>query len=415
MRMNGLILLLAAAAAPALAQGNASGSTDRAIVVTGVPLDEARRLLEECIARNCPALEDMAATLRYAEALFLQGNYREARAVLRSSISRNRSAARQYPVGVAGLYRANARMAMHEGDGRDVRQSTYNVERTLRAGLAGNDPRIVGAMLERAEMEAALVQDAANDGYFPLSRFRRAEREFDEAADAARRIGRADLAALADLRKAILAYRIGRPDARRQLEAIAGLTGPETRVQQLGARIVLAGIDRQAGDSSALDALIAELAAAGLRTPALLYAPPVRMANAGTSSGMGSMNGDAVEMRNMSTMASSEGFDYWADVGFWISSEGRVEDVEVLRSHGPQYWMRPVLGSIAGRIYSPPGSGELAYRVERYRFTSLLERRSDRRVLVHSAQGRIEMLDITNSATASTGGQPPAPADPEGG
>jgi len=134
----------------------------------------------------------------------------------------------------------------------------------------------------------------------------------------------------------------------------------------------------------------------------LLYAPPVQVPNAATTSGVTSLNGDAVEMRNMSTNSSNESFDYWADVGFWINAEGRVEDVETLRSHGPQYWMRSVLRSINGRIYSPPGSGELSYRVERYRFTSLLERRSDRRTVAHSAQGRIEMIDITSNASAGT-------------
>jgi hypothetical protein len=135
----------------------------------------------------------------------------------------------------------------------------------------------------------------------------------------------------------------------------------------------------------------------------------VTVPNAATTSGAGGLNGDSVEMRNMSTNWSPEGFDYWADVGFWISAEGRVEDAEVLRSHGPQHWMRPVLASIRGRIYSPPGSGELSYRVERYRFTSLLERRSDRRAIAHSAQGRIEMIDITTSASAGTNAEPVQP------
>ena len=407
MIIRGSLLLFAAAASAATASAQSGGDDpNRNIVVTGIRPDDARRLLEDCLARHCPPMEDMAATLRYAEALFIAGDYRNSRLVLRRSIGRNREHAAQYPIAVAGLFRANARMAMHEGDGDDVRQSTYNVERSLRAGLPETDPRILGARLETAEMLAALAQDQAADRDFPLSRYRSAERVFREVAESARAIGRADLAALADLRRAMMYQRIGHPDARRELEAVAALTDPAGRVQRVAARIVLAGIDREAGDETAVDRLAAELAAAGLRTPTLLYAPPVQVPNAATSSGMASFNGDAVEMRNMSTNSSSESFDYWADVGFWINAEGRVEDVEVLRSHGPQYWMRPVLRSIGGRVYSPPGSGELSYRVERYRFTSLLERRSDRRTVAHSAQGRIEMIDITNSASAA----PAAPA-----
>ena len=401
MTLAATAILAMAAAGTAEAQ---APEPERTITVTGVRLNDLRRELEACLARGCPPMEDMAATFRYAEGLFLDGDYRNARRVLRQSIGRNREHAERYPIVVAGLFRANARMAMHEGDGEDVRRSTLNVERSLRAGLPASDPRIIGAQLEIAEMHAALGQNRS-DGEL----FRRAENQFREAARAARAINRSDLAALADLRRAILAYRIGRDDAREQLEAVARLTSPETRVQQLGARIVLATMDRNRGDSTALDRLHAELSAAGLRAPVLLYAPPVRMPNAATTSGVASMNGDSIEMRNMSTNWSSEGFDYWADVGFWITGQGRVEDVEVLRSHGPQHWLQPVLGSIAGRLYAPPASNELSFRVERYRFTSLLERRSDRRTVAHSAQGRIEMLDITNSASADSA---PAEAEP---
>jgi len=398
-RLIGLIAV-AAAAGQAYAQPAQDDQTPT-IVVTGIRPADARRELEACLARHCPPMEDMAATLRYAEALFVAGDYRRSRSALRDSIDRNRGHAVQYPIAVAGLFRANARMAMHEGDGNDVRRSTYNVERSLRAGLPGTDPRILGARLETAEMLAALGEGAAADRDFPLSRYRPAERTFREVAESARAIGRTDIAALADLRLAMLHRRIGHADARRELEAVAALTDPAARVQRIAARIVLAGIDREAGDETAVDRLAAELAAAGLRTPTLLYAPSIQVPNAATTSGVASFaNGDAVEMRNMSTNSSNESFDYWADVGFWINAEGRVEDVEVLRSHGPQYWMRSVLRSINGRSYSPPGSGELSYRVERYRFTSLLERRSDRRTVAHSAQGRIEMIDITSSASA---------------
>lgn len=393
-------LLLAAVGNGAAAAQEAQAG--RSIVITGTRPEDARRELEACIARNCPPIEDIAATLKYAESLFIRGDYRDSRTVLRRSISRNRHAAAQHPVGVAGLYRANARMAMHEGDGRDVRTSTYNVERALRAGLPERDPRVLGARLETAEMEAALAQ-ARSGGDFPLAPFRRADRLFREVAQDAQAIGRPDIAALASLRRGMMAHRIGRPDGRTQIEAVAALRDPETRVQQLAARIVLAGIDRDAGDSRAVDRLVEEIAAMGLRAPVLIHAPPVKLPNAATTSGVASMGGDAVEMRNMSTTFASEGFDYWADVGFWIDGDGRVEDVELLRSRGPTHWVQPVLRSIEGRIYSPPQSHELAYRVERYRFTSLLERRSDRRILSHGPQGRIEMIDITSSADTGTG------------
>lgn len=392
-----LSLLFLAAAMPAGAEP-APPEREPTIVVTGIRPADAGRALAACLARHCPPLEDIAATLRYAEALFVQGNVRDARTVLRESIGRNRGAAGEHPIAVAGLYRASARLAMQEGDGAEVRQSTYNVERALRAGLPENDPHILGARLETAEMSASLAQNQTADSYFPLARFRDAERRFRGVADAARAIDRPDLAALADLRRAMLAYRVGRPDARRQVEAVAALTGPRTRIQALAARIALAGMDRDAGDGNAIDRLIASLPASGLARPVLLYAPPIQVPNAATTSGFGSMGGDGVPMRNMSTDMAVESFDYWADVGFWIDQDGHVANVELLRAAGPRHWLRPVLASIGGRIYSPHGADELSYRVERYRYTSLLERRSDTRMLAHSAQGRIEMIDITNNA-----------------
>jgi tetratricopeptide (TPR) repeat protein len=408
-------LLLAATAASAASAQTDNSDPDRNIIVTGIRPADAERELEACLARRCPPMEDMAATLRYAEALFIAGDYQRARAVLRRSIDRNRDEARRYPVAVAGLFRANARMAMHEGDGEDVRRSTYNVERSLRAGLQEADPRILGARLETAEMLAALVDGGGIPGNMTHGRFAAAERAFREVARDAEAIGRPDLAVLADLRRAMMYRRAGRPEARRELERIAALTDPQTRVQQIAARVVLAGMDRDAGDAGAIDRLAADLARAGLRTPTLLYAPPVHMAATETGSGIGTfagsganLNGDRVEIRDMWDAGSPETFDYWADVGFWINSQGRVEDLEVLRHRGPEQWLQPVLRSITGRIYSPPGSADLAYRVERYRYTSLLERRTDTRLIQHSARGRIEMIDITNSASPA-GAAPQSP------
>jgi tetratricopeptide (TPR) repeat protein len=400
-------LLLAAQPGGATAAPAVQDNEQR-IVVTGVPIRDARRALEECLARHCPTSEDIAATLRYAEGLFVQGDYRSAREVLRRSIARNRDDARAHPIGVAGLFRAAARMAAHEGDGADMRTDTYNVERALRAGLAADDPRLVGARLEAADMEGSLAAQVTPDANAPRAQYRQAKRLYREAAEQARRIGRPDLAALADLRRAMLAYRIGESDARAQLEAVAATTDPAARMQRLAARIALAGMDRAAGDSAAIDRLLQQLSTMNLPRPVLLYAPAIAVPGGSTRAGSANFGGDAVPIRNMSSGMATESYDYWADVGFWIDGAGHVTDTEVLRSSGPQFWMPPVLRSIEGRIYAPAGSGAATYRVERYRLTSLLERASDTRISAHSAQPRIEMIDITNSARATSSS--PAPA-----
>lgn len=408
--MSMLFALLLSAAAPGVTQPG-SPATDPAIIVNGVRLGDVRAQLDACIARHCPPLDDMAATLRYADALFLEGRYNEARAVLRASIGRNRAFASRYPVAVAGLYRANARMAMHEGDGEDVRLSTFAVERSLRAGLPETDPRLLGAKLETAEMRAALADGGTVDpsAVSGLSRYSEAMRAFREVARAARRIDRPDLAALADLRRAMLARRLGMSDARRQLEDVARLTGPRTRTQQLAARVILAGIDRDAGDPSALDRLVDELAATGMRNPVLLYAPPIeaRDSVAGGVNQNWQGQGAALAVRNVDQYRSTESFNYWSEIAFSINPQGHVVDVEIVRAHGPREWAQPVLRSIAGRIYSRPGAGAPVQHVERYRYTSLQGVNTASRIAVHSPQGRIEMIDITEDAGPAA--EPQAP------
>lgn len=411
-----LLALLLPSAATGAAQ-TVPPATGPTIVVNGIRLGDARHQLEACLARHCPPLEDMAATLRYAEALFLDGRYQEARAVLWSSIDRNRGFASRYPVAVAGLYRASARMALQEGDGEDVRRSTFDVERSLRAGLPATDPRILGARLETADMLAALADGVTPD---PMSanrfgRYTAAIRHFRDVASAARRTGRPDLAALADLRRAILTRRIGAGDARQQLETVAALADPRARTQRMAARILLAQIDREAGNNGPMDRLVDELAAAGLRDPVLLYAPAIEVAqNSATgvdqdwhASPKGA-TGDALAIRNVDHDPATESFDYWADIGFSIDAQGHVEDVEIVRAHGPQHWAQTVLHSIAGRIYSRPGPGATTHHVERYRYTSFLAVNTGTHIAAHSAQGRIEMIDITEPPQPDAQPQPSA-------
>jgi hypothetical protein len=384
-----LATALVSASSGALAQIR---EAEQSITVTALPLDEGKQELADCLARKCAPLEDIAATLKYADALFSAGDYRRASAVLSRSTGRNGDEARRYPNAVAGLYRALARVSIHQGDGDRYRSSSFAVIRSLEAGLPDSDPRIVGGRLEAAEMHANLGEAGA------------AEAMYDSAAMQARKIGRPDLAATADLRRALFEHRRGLPEGRIRMEAIAGRTDPETRTQQLAARIMLARIDREKGNLESSNRLVEDLARLGLRAPALIYAPPIELARSVNRAGSASFGGiggsstgaDAVPTRSEPMMEPREGFDYWADVGFWIESDGRVAEVELLRSKGPSHWLQPVLKSIAGRIYtSSKTGGASTYRIERFSYTSLTEQRTGSRIVGHSAQGRIESIDLT--------------------
>lgn len=140
-------------AAPAQAQEKADGSE---IVVTGKRLSDTQKALEDCLKRNCPPNEDIDATLAHAENLFIAGEYADARATARKSISRNDRHAEAYPVPVSDLYRVHSRVSAHLGEGGDYERSTFAIKRALKEGLPDDDVRILGADFEVAGMQAAL-------------------------------------------------------------------------------------------------------------------------------------------------------------------------------------------------------------------------------------------------------------------
>jgi tetratricopeptide (TPR) repeat protein len=404
--LKSLMLLATSLMTAAVAQQSSAQNDDTPIVVTGIQPAEARARLEACLARRCPTLEDIAASLQYAEALFVAGDYDRAQSVLRRSLGRNRDSAGEHPVAVAGLYRAHARVSQHFGDGENYRRSAYGVVRSLREGLDERDARVLGAQLEAAEMHVGLADpDSAQDLYRSVAR-------------TALEIGRPDIAAMANLRWGMLLHALRRPQGLEKVEEVAANSDPRLRIPRFAARLVLARVARERGDLSASDRLIREMAEMGFGVPTLVYQPPIEIADQARpvrTARIGDFSSEPVSTVDISDLEPTESFDYWADVGFWVQSDGRVEDVEVLRSEGPDHWVRPVLTSVRGRIYSPASGtngAEPSYRVERFSYTSLMERRTNSRLLQRTRQGRIETLDLTPEGGARPVGSSPAESDP---
>jgi hypothetical protein len=370
-----LLALSGATVAQAQEQNEGSGQT---IVVTGTSLSQTERNLRDCLARNCPPDEDIAATLAHAENLFVAGDYERARRTTKASLGRNSRHADRFPVEVSNLYRAGSRIAVHLGEGKDFEQSTWGIKRALNDGLPKDDVRLVGADLEVAGMQAALGRTEA------------AWRTYREAAKDAAKINRPDIAAMARLRMAWLHQLEGQQHlARTALEEIAEDRRPEVRGARMASLVLLARLDRKEGKRESSDALIEELRGAGFAQPVLIFAPEIKMTGRVTGEG---------EMGSTTRLMAAHNFDdRWVDVGFWVTPEGRVSDMEILRSSGPTYWTKPLLASVEGRIYSPAPAGSIegTYRVERYTFTSLWEDRTGTRLRQRSANARIEYLDLT--------------------
>jgi len=378
------LLPFLALASPAAAQEEEGrGQT---IIVTAVPLSQTERGLIDCIARHCPPEEDIAASLAHAENQFVAGNYPGARRTIRASIGRNDRFASRYPVQVSYLYRAGSRVAVHLGEGHDFEQLTWGIKRALKTGLSPEDGRLVAADLEVAGMHAS------------LSRLDSARAVYEKAMRDAAKAGRPDLAAIAKLRIAWLSHLNGdRPLARRRLEEIAQDRRPEARAARLSALVLLARFDRLEGKQASSDALIQELRTAGFSKPTLIYAPEIRLPQRAMEI---DLEGDLKYLARNETLRLMpvENFDKrWIDVGFWITPEGRVSDMDILRHSGPTYWAQPLLTSIGGRIYSPAGDvgSPGNYRVERYSYTSLWMDRTGTHLRQRGPNARVEYLDLT--------------------
>lgn len=378
-----LLIGLMAASTPALAQQPAPGGQQ--ITVTGRRLQDFRDRLAACLARHCPVNEDVDATLALAEVEFESGDYPEARRTIAASLGRNRGQARAFPEPVADLYRSRARVARHLGRDDEAVRATYDILRSLDAGIPREDYRHYTARLEIAAMMVT------------AGRLEAAKEELDTLASHARAGGRPDVAALAELRATWISYLIAPSgSARGRLETMSRDTGPDRRMYATGAKILLARIYRDQGDTAQSDALLAEIARASAQRRTLIFSPPYELSSRETTGEGGTAD---VNTRIPDTFD-----DEWIDVGFWVNVEGHVEDLETVRHRGTPDWADPLLSSIRGRIYSPSADGTPTYRLERYTYTAPYERVTGTRIMQRSPRARVEYYDL------STGEPPPEDA-----
>lgn len=383
-------------ASPAIAQPQPAEPDGQTVTVTGVGLQTYRDRLAACLARNCPVNEDVDATAALAEALFLEGEYREARNYVRASLSRNRTRAREFPEPVSDLYRIQTRLARNIGLDREARLSSFDVLNALQAGIPQEDHRHSTARLEIAETQMM-------SGNFPGAR-----RELQRLIQAARAAGRDDVVTLAELRD--LQYElIAFPgsDGRARLTQWSQLTDPAQRFRSMGARLVLASHYRAQGDPARADALLAEIGRdnRGGARRRLLHSPTYALMQQGARVPELSTMGEAVQMGS-TLIRLSDNFEYaWVDIGFWIMPDGHVSGAEVLRRGADSAWAGGFLRAVRGRVYA--AGPEPTYRIERYVYTAAYDRTAGSRMPVRSPFGRVEYFDLTDGAA------PPPPSPPE--
>jgi hypothetical protein len=377
-------LLASAASQPAV-------QTPGEIVVTGRRLADTEAALKACLDRKCPVNEDIDASLAHAENQMMAGRYEEARRTVLGSLSRNGRQAKKFPEPVSDLYRADALLANHLGLDRDYRASTIAILQALKEGIPKPDHRHFGARMEIAAMTGRLDDYEA------------AERVYRDLAADARKAGRPDIAALAEVR-AILAEMKSSSQSRRyaapedikaRLARFARAQEPSGRAAAQTAAAVLARIALAEGKQAEAAAWLQSLPGGGSSAlPALIYSPPYTL---GQKESVGLYDGDLRNPMagNVLKRASGNFDDQWIDVGFWVQPDGRVSDVEILRKDGRTGWADPLLRSIAGRVYAKPAGGAPVYRMERYTYTAGYESRTGSRIAQRSPKARVEYVDLS--------------------
>lgn len=400
MRMLPLLLTaLLPAAANAETQSATQAPSIPTVVVTASPLSATERALKECIANKCPVEQDVTATLRHAENLFVAGRYVDARYTLAAGRSRNRKFAKAYPVPVSNLLRAQSVVAAHLGFGDEYLFSAVDSLSALKSGLPSESYQVLSSRIE--------VADALNR----LGRFEGAEEVYRDVISRARKLDLVDIAGIAELRLGTMYTSYARyspwvygSDARKIADAI--IANPDPRYAKFAAagRVLKARQLEQTGDSSAIEKIIADLRAVpATDRPVLVFSPPINPIRTAERGNYFLANNDfgGASRTPLQALPLRDYNDQWVDIGFYVTAEGRVADAGVLRQSSKlesDDWVKAVLKSVNGRRYLPlklertdPG----AFRVERYTFTSLLEDKPGSRIPGHSPVERIETLDLT--------------------
>jgi hypothetical protein len=375
---------------PLVAQDVVKEQETKTIVVTARSLSDTEKALRDCLARKCSPDEDAKATIAHAENQFVNGNMKDARGTLLKSIGRNGSYAKKYPTNVADLYRANARVAAHLGEGKDFQFSTIKTRDSLKAGLGADDWRVIASNIEVADMRAKL-------GYFE-----EAERLYNDLEKTALAKGWNGMADVARLRSAMLYYSSDLSDkkaaGKKRLEGFASRAGDEHRALRIASKILLAKTVKSKEESSRLMSEVnSEYVTMKGKLPQLLYSESIEQPDDPALASKGGVSeGGRNPLKNLQTQSVENN---WVDIGFWVTPEGKVQDVELIRSGlKDTAWTKPVVKSINARIYSKtdadPGSPGM-FMVERYTLTALKEEQIGTRLQRRSPRTRIERIDLT--------------------
>ncbi len=368
-------------------------SGERQIVVSGVSLKDSAKKLADCIARNCPPDEEIAAALAHGENQFVAGKYLDAKSTLRKTAGRTRKFDEKYPVEVSDLFRASGRVAEHLGEAQNYQLYVLDMRDALKAGVPDNDARLMVAQIEVGDSRAKL-------GY-PLESFR----IYEDVEKKARAAGLGRIGDYASLRHGIMRHAYGetakiKDDTEKaiaRIRNVAANASADAVDIKLMADVFLARLDRKSGNQATTNAILKRFVeAGGAKRPLLITSYPIRTVDTVPDE-------YSKKMAILPTLGGNFE-DRWIDIGFWVNANGNVSDLEVLRASGSTTgWAKPVLDSVQSRIYAPlkvtaEDSNPAFYMVERYTYTARFRDAQDvtgSRLATRSTTPRVERIDLT--------------------
>lgn len=374
------------------AQNNVEQNTkeEKTIVVVGQTLDQSLKNLNDCLKRNCPPDQDINASLAHAENLFVEGEYKDARKTIDASLKRNKKHATEYPLPVSDLYRSKGRVLEHLGLLGKSDFAVLKVRDTLKKHLPDELDRVLYA-------ELAIADIFLKDGNSA-----KALKKIRSVHDKASENGLDNITNFAKLRELNIELSLSERKTRSSalkvkediLKYINSLEGGDNRFT-FPAGILLARADRNLGiEDTTNDLIKAYVTTYGRKRPLLVSSDPINLEPSEEPITVGFLN-------SAKTSLTTEKFDdRWADIGFYVNENGRVEDIEILRIKGAPNWIEAVAQSIASRVYAPKfdleqnmPSGQ--YVVERYSYTSEFEKAPGSNLVVRSGNPIVRRLDLT--------------------
>ncbi len=366
------------------------------ITVIGPNLNETLAVLQNCIDNRCQPDIDIDATLAHAENLFIEGEYKSAEDVIKASIKRNRKFASQYPLAVSDLYRSGSRIMEHLGR---IDASNFNIIKasaTIKKNLS-SERAILAADLEIA---GSRLKSGA---------FGAAKRRYKRVHRKATELGFEDLAGVAKIRelhlRASRALSFGSSSLIKKAQQeifdyIDEVNDPEDKYSA-AAKLIFLRLDSVVNDTIISEHDIGSFARifADPKKPILLSSDPIS-SDLLIESGSLSVNNRNLISTLASTYNPREFENRWADIGFIVNENGRVENIEALRIKGDDSWIEAIITHINSRIYSPridPDNKQpiQQYVIERFTYTLGYDDNSKSRVRTLAGRPIIRMLDLT--------------------